>query len=57
MSTLSRRSIRSWPASLVAIASLGMACDALAEQQQGAQESITAPVGAQGKKSVAQCRG
>jgi len=42
MSTLSRRSIRSWPASLVAIASLGMACDALAEQQQGAQESITA---------------
>ena len=42
MSTLSRRSIRSWPASLVAIASLGIACDALAEQQQGAQESITA---------------
>jgi hypothetical protein len=42
MSTLSRRSIRSWPASLVAIASLGVACNAIGEQQPGTQESITA---------------
>jgi hypothetical protein len=42
MTTLSRRSIRSWPASLVAIASLGVACDAMGEQQQAAQEPVTA---------------
>src|SRR6185436_2026730 len=42
MGTLFRRSIRSWPASLVAIASLGVACDAMAEQQPGTDESVTA---------------
>ena len=42
MSTLSRRSIRSWPASLVALASLGVACDAMGEKQPADQEAVTA---------------
>jgi hypothetical protein len=42
MTTLSRRSIRSWPASFVALASLGVAGDAMGAQQQAAQEPVTA---------------
>jgi hypothetical protein len=42
MTTPSRRTIRSWPASLIAIASLGIACDAMGEQQPAAQEPVTA---------------
>lgn len=42
MSTLSRRTIRSWPLGLAAIAALGLACDAMGEQQPGTQEAVTA---------------
>lgn len=43
MTTPSRRSIRSWPVcSLGALASLAIACDAMGEQQQAAQEPVTA---------------
>ena len=42
MTTLSRRSIQSWSASLVAIASLGVACDAMGEDKPGTQEPVTA---------------
>jgi hypothetical protein len=42
MTTPSCRSIRSWPVSLAAIASLGVACDAMGEQQAAQQEPVTA---------------
>jgi hypothetical protein len=42
MTTLFRRTIRSWPVCLAAIASVGIAGDALGEQQQAAQEPVTA---------------
>ena len=42
MTTPSRRSTRSWPVSLAAIASLGVACDAMGEQQAAQQEPVTA---------------